>query len=565
MKNILSFVLAMVFSIASFGQASQIVITEIMYGPPNNNGGGVEYLELYNNDSVSVDMTGYFFSDGISFTFPSLTLAVGEFVLLSNKANSFNQIYGMTALEYGGSMSNNGENITLKDATGLTVDSIDYEPNDPWPSTVNGGGPSLVLCAPDADNNNSFNWQRSINSLGFNIGGHEVYGNPGSLSFCHNGPIVSIEVADATQFEFDGTVSIDIVIDNANVNTTTVDVGITSLTASTSTDVTFTPLSVSFAGSSNTPQDIQFTILNDAVFEPGEQFIITLSNPDNNAIFGTDTLVVTIKDNDGPVDASLLMVGIFDGGMNGPLGVELYARQNISDLSIFGLGSADNGNGSDGIEYTFPPISLTEGTSIFVTNDSADFLSFFGFASDFIDGGNVSAINFSGNDAFEVFENGVVIDVFGVINVNGMGQPWEYSNGWAHRVDSTGPDGDIFVLANWNFGPVGVLGPPSTNSAASVPYPIGTFDYPSSMVSINPIDQVSMVEIYPNPTKGQLIISAETRIKTIEIFDLTGRSQVKAEVNRAEYVLDISKLSKGIYTIEINGSSLNESKRIVLH
>ena len=47
--------------------------------------------------------------------------------------------------------------------------------------------------------------------------------------------------------------------------------------------------------------------------------------------------------------------------------------------------------------------------------------------------------------------NDAVIDTFGDINVDGNGEAWEYLDGWASRVNETGPDGSTFVIANWSF------------------------------------------------------------------------------------------------------------------
>ncbi|MEZ4948806.1 MAG: hypothetical protein R2784_05380 [Saprospiraceae bacterium] len=79
------------------------------------------------------------------------------------------------------------------------------------------------------------------------------------------------------------------------------------------------------------------------------------------------------------------MTGVFDGPLTGgvPKGVELYVVNDIADLSIYGLGSASNGGGTDGEEYTFPAVSATAGDYIYVTNDSAAFVAFFGFSPDF--------------------------------------------------------------------------------------------------------------------------------------------------------------------------------------
>lgn len=138
-------------------------------------------------------------------------------------------------------------------------------------------------------------------------------------------------------------------------------------------------------------------------------------------------------------------------------------------MSIYGVGSANNGNGSDGQEFTFPAGSATAGDFIYIASEATQFANFFGFAPTHIS----SVANINGDDAIELFENGVVIDTFGEINVDGSGQPWEYLDGWAYR--NAGSTSTVFTLADWTFsGPNALDGVPD-NASASSPVPFGTF------------------------------------------------------------------------------------------
>ena len=171
------------------------------------------------------------------------------------------------------------------------------------------------------------------------------------------------------------------------------------------------------------------------------------------------------------LDSALLLVGLFDGPLSGtPKGVELLVRQDIPDLSRYGLGTGNNGEGSDGQEFTFPSVAVTAGEYLYVANDTLQFRVFFGRAANFEDGG--AACNFNGNDGVELFEDGRVIDVYGDVDVDGSGLGWEYSDSWAHRVAGTGPDGSSFVPGHWTQGPLDVFDGVSTNDAAMLPYPI---------------------------------------------------------------------------------------------
>ncbi len=174
----------------------------------------------------------------------------------------------------------------------------------------------------------------------------------------------------------------------------------------------------------------------------------------------------------GAANASLILTGVVDGDLSGglPKAVEFYVTADIADLSLYGFGSANNGGGSDGEEYTFSG-SATAGDYIHIASESTGFTTFFGFGPD----DTSSAANVNGDDALELFFNGSVIDTYGDINLIGDGEVWDYTDGWAYRVDGTGPDGTTFAPANWNFSGLGGLDGESTNDTAANPFPIGTY------------------------------------------------------------------------------------------
>lgn len=174
----------------------------------------------------------------------------------------------------------------------------------------------------------------------------------------------------------------------------------------------------------------------------------------------------------------MIITGLFDGPLPGgvPKVAEIYVINNIADLSIYGLGSANNGGGSDGEEFTFPADTASAGEFIYVAKEDAggEFNAYFGFQPNYIES---SAVNFNGDDAVELFMGGNVIDTFGDINVDGTGEPWEYLDGWAYRNDNTGPDGTTFLISNWYFSGVDANDGQTTNATAPTPFPLGTFSY----------------------------------------------------------------------------------------
>lgn len=181
----------------------------------------------------------------------------------------------------------------------------------------------------------------------------------------------------------------------------------------------------------------------------------------------------------------LLLTGIIDGPLSGgtPKAVELYASADVDDLSAYGLGSANNGAGSDGIEFVLEG-SLSQGQFIYVASDADMFESFFGFAPDYVS----SSVNVNGDDGIELFYDSagdgfaesppaddVVIDVFGETDMDGTGTDWEYTDGWAYRSTGSEPHGASFLSSEWTFSGAGALASELSNAAAAIPFPAGSF------------------------------------------------------------------------------------------
>ena len=158
--------------------------------------------------------------------------------------------------------------------------------------------------------------------------------------------------------------------------------------------------------------------------------------------------------------------------------VEFYAIDDIADLSVYGFGSANNGLGTNGIEFTFPAVSINSGEFYYVGTDSTNFNAYFGF---FPNASHPSAGNVNGDDAIELFQNTTVIDVFGDINVDGTGQPWEYLDGWAARNSNAVPNMGVFNISEWSFSGIDALDGETTLAGSATPYPLGSFSTASQM------------------------------------------------------------------------------------
>ena len=139
---------------------------------------------------------------------------------------------------------------------------------------------------------------------------------------------------------------------------------------------------------------------------------------------------------------SLILQGILDldvptGGSDGKA-LHFMAVEDVDDLSVYGIGTANNGGGTDGQEYTFPAAPLDEGQHLLLARSTSAMSEYFGACMAEFDVvlEATTAINQNGDDAIELFFETEVIETFGDADVDGSGESWEYSDSWAYKSES---------------------------------------------------------------------------------------------------------------------------------
>lgn len=152
------------------GSASpRIVISEIHYRP-SSGGTSREFIEILNTGSTAADLSLWRF-EGIGFIIPFGTrLAPGARLVIANNDNpaAFAAAYPTVIVNgyFSGSLDNGGERIRLLDREGNTVCSVHYRDQSPWPTTPDGGGPSLELVPGAVDPTLASHWQPSAANHG---------------------------------------------------------------------------------------------------------------------------------------------------------------------------------------------------------------------------------------------------------------------------------------------------------------------------------------------------------------------------------------------------------------
>ena len=212
-------------ALTAVSHAGDVRIDEIMYHPGLGEPGYAgyvaedvhqEFVELLNRGADAVDLAGWRFSQGVSFTFPGVTLEPGQRLVVAADAdtNRFRAAYqarypGITnaAIVGGwtGTLGNNGEDLEIEDAAGNRQDIVRYasqgdwalrRQGDPypgstgwwlgwkWTSPADAGGRSLEMVNPALPGDEGQNWAASLSDGG-------TPGGPNSVAADDIAPLIT--------------------------------------------------------------------------------------------------------------------------------------------------------------------------------------------------------------------------------------------------------------------------------------------------------------------------------------------------------------------------------------
>ena len=150
-----------------------IVINEIHYNPSSDLGfhdSDYEFVELYNNSSEEVDVSGWILYTGgwwgIFHQIEHQVIDPNEYLLLCRNPHIYDG-----CISYGhGYLSNSSADLQLYDSHHNLIDLVSYDDgsnsHDFFPSEGDAQGPSIELLSPELDNNQGQSWQASLYSNG---------------------------------------------------------------------------------------------------------------------------------------------------------------------------------------------------------------------------------------------------------------------------------------------------------------------------------------------------------------------------------------------------------------
>ena len=166
---------------------SIVTFNEIMYHPLTNEQ-ALEWIELYNQMSYDMDLSQWSLDGAIHFTFPEGTLIRGRgflVVALDPATLATNSGFNAALGPFTGRLSNDGEQLELRNNNRRLMDQVWYGTDNDWPAGADGAGPSLAKRGPTALSGDAENWTTS----------REMGGTPGRTNFSTNNSVALATLA----------------------------------------------------------------------------------------------------------------------------------------------------------------------------------------------------------------------------------------------------------------------------------------------------------------------------------------------------------------------------------
>src|SRR5262245_5877568 len=157
---------------------SSIVFNEIMYHPATNEP-AMEWLELYNQMAVDVDMSGWSIDGDVHYNFgTNYVIHGGAFAVVSVSPTNLAAATGLTNIlgPFTNRLSNSGGKLQLRNKYGRVVNEVDYDTKGAWPVAPDGSGVSLAKIDHSAGSMPAANWTWSA----------QIGGTPGKENFPTN-------------------------------------------------------------------------------------------------------------------------------------------------------------------------------------------------------------------------------------------------------------------------------------------------------------------------------------------------------------------------------------------
>jgi len=496
--------------------AQNIVINEIMYNPDKND---VEWIELYNKGSETIDISGWYVLDQDPQHQPAIIpgdtyLQEADYYTIILDGGPYipfdadlirNGLFGL---------SNSGDAVNLYDSQQHEVDKVIYQDQAPWPQAADGDGFTLELTDVNADNNDPDSWQASL-----------IYGGTpnGENSILIDDPYLQLLYPNGTEYIEKGSTYL---IEWGMLNYTG-EVSVKLINQDNGYENTLVQ------GLNNTTT---FEWTPSAAIPDGENYYIRISgeNPELWDISDRSFSIIPTQEVKS-IAITEIMYNPPGPGADSLEYLELYNNEN-QPVELAGYFF------SDGIEFEFPEMNFPPQTHLLLARDASTIEKLTGKSTlQWTDGG----LN-NGGESIELTDkyNNVVDRVSFEDKF-----PWDtLADGYGPSLTICEPLADNALPGNWH-----------SSSERFYTLMDGTplYGTPGERCEASEIADVSHkinAKVYPNPVKDELTIEVERGRYEAIVYTLKGEMVGKTSLRGKKLRLEFSGLEQGFYVVElING------------
>lgn len=512
-----------IISLVLFGfqlQAQNIIISEINYNGPEAGTDTTEFIEIYNADTMAVNLAGYSFTAGVNFTFPSVSFPAGDYILIAYDSIVMLNTFNKTAYEFSGGLSNSGEKILLVNSTGDTVDFVEFDDASPWPLAADGTGPSIGFCNYSLDNNNGANWVASSTFAAINGANDTIWATPGFGCSSSPTPYTDTIPPTVTSAIPNSSTSIELYFDEEIDSITASNVGNYSGISSITTAVL-------------SPSAKKVTLTFNNPFTDGMGYNLLVSNVEDTA--GNIMIPQNMQVVFNSTTADIMITEIMYNDLSGPDSLEFF--------EIYNNGSTTANIGgyiiSQGVDYVFPSnLQLNAGEFLVIAKDTQVVNSAFGIHSNnqwFFGGLNNSGENIEIQNSL-----GAVIDVVGYQD----GTPWPIeADGGGYSLELCDKNVDNNVAANWSISATYA----TTFNGDSI------FASPGEDCLVDGLIEKGnehLFAIYPNPSNSIINIDVDSDVNIV-LTDIQGNILLNSNFKSGRNKIDISVFANGVYILKM--------------
>ncbi|PWN61597.1 T9SS type A sorting domain-containing protein [Chryseobacterium viscerum] len=92
---------------------------------------------------------------------------------------------------------------------------------------------------------------------------------------------------------------------------------------------------------------------------------------------------------------------------------------------------------------------------------------------------------------------------------------------------------------------------------------LGSFEFTVAVLAVNDAAKKNTVSFYPNPVVDYLYINNDSRIKDVEVYNVSGQRILNETINAEKGSVDMRRAPAGVYILKVNAEKGSQSLKII--